>query len=83
MPKKTLTEHITIDLTLKQWIYVVGLLAALIGGWFDLKSDIKNAAESPEAEVTRLEYEMKFINMAGRLIELDRRITKIEEKVHD
>jgi hypothetical protein len=56
---KQLGEDTKITLDLKTIGVVLFFVATVIGMWFTLQSDIQEAKELPEPNITRTEYDLK------------------------
>jgi hypothetical protein len=69
----------TIDL--KVLIQVVVIVASAVAMYFSLKAEIKEAARLPQAQITRIEYDMKFKNSADEIIRLIDKIEKLEAEL--
>ena len=68
---------------------VVGL-GSLIAMWFALQADIAEAKELPKPDVTRMEFNMKDVNVRNTIMEtrddvkkLEERMIRIEDKIDD
>jgi hypothetical protein len=58
--------------------------------WFSLQADIEDAKELPVPDVTRMEFNMKDVNVRNTIMEtrddvkkLEERMIRIEDKIDD
>ena len=87
---KQIGEDTKVTLDLKT-IGIAGAgLTALIGMWFALQADIAEAKELPKPDVTRMEFNMKDVNVRNTIMEtrddvkkLEERMIRIEDKIDD
>ena len=66
------------------------LISTVIGMWFTLKADIQLAKELPEAEIQRIEFQMKdeairdaIMNTQNDVEEIKKQLDKIDERLYD
>ena len=66
------------------------LTSTVIGMWFTLKADIELAKELPEAEIQRIEFQMKdeairdaIMNTQNDVEEIKKQLDKIDERLYD
>tara|TARA_B110000879_G_C10991833_1_gene439605 strand:+ start:84 stop:368 length:285 start_codon:yes stop_codon:yes gene_type:complete len=87
---KQIGEETKITLDLKT-IGIIGFgLATVIGMWFSLQADIDEAKMLPEAEIQRIEFQMKdeaireaIMNTQSDVQELKKQLEKIDERLYD
>lgn len=87
---KEIGEGTKITLDLKTIGIVLFGLATVIGMWFSLQADIQEAKELPEAEIQRIEFQMKdeairdaIINTQDDVEEIKEQLKKIDERLFD
>ena len=87
---KELSEDTSVQLSLKTLGGVAFLIATIIGMWFALQADIAEAKELPRPDVTRMEFNMKDVNVRNTIMEtrddvkkLEQRMIRIEYKIDD
>tara|TARA_R100001163_G_scaffold44813_1_gene33777 strand:- start:325 stop:600 length:276 start_codon:yes stop_codon:yes gene_type:complete len=87
---KELSEDTSVQLSLKTLGGVAFLIATIIGMWFALQADIAEAKELPRPDVTRMEFNMKDVNVRNTIMEtrddvkkLEQRMIRIEDKIDD
>ena len=88
-----LDEGTQITLDLKTIGIILFFVATVIGMWFTLQADIREAAElpiPPDPEVSRMEFDMKdqmirntILNTQGDVSEIKEDLKRIEEKLDD
>ena len=86
-------EGTQITLDLKTIGIILFFVATVIGMWFTLQADIKEAKElpyPPDPEVTRMEFDMKdqmirntILNTQGDVTEIKEDIKRIDEKIDE
>lgn len=86
-------EGTQITLDLKTIGIILFFVATVIGMWFTLQADIKEAAElpvPPDPEVSRMEFDMKdqmirqtIMTTQGDVTEIKEDLKRIEEKLDD
>ena len=104
---KELNEDTTFKLSVKTMLALGFAIAALIGGWYSLMSEIQQAKEEPvpvdvtiikeeilkeipEAEITRMEFDMKdqmirqsILTTQQDVEEIKETLEKIEDKLYN
>tara|TARA_R100001510_G_scaffold33176_1_gene29680 strand:+ start:342 stop:617 length:276 start_codon:yes stop_codon:yes gene_type:complete len=87
---KELSEDTALQLSLKTLGGIAFLIATLVGMWFSLQADIEEAKELPVPDVTRMEFNMKDVNVRNTIMEtrddvkkLEERMIRIEDKIDD
>ena len=90
---KELNEDSGFKISIKTLLGIGAGMAAIISMWFMLQADIaeaKELPEPPEAEVTRMEFDMKdqmirqtIITTQEDVKEIKKSIEKIEDKLYE
>ena len=87
---KELIENTGFNISIKTLIAVGFALSGIIGMWFALQADIAEAKELPKPDVTRMEFNMKDINVRNTIMEtrddvkkLEERLIRMEDKIDD
>ena len=87
---KELNENTGFTISIKTLIAVGFALSGIIGMWFALQADIAEAKELPKPDVTRMEFNMKDINVRNTIMEtrddvkkLEERLIRMEDKIDD
>ena len=85
-----LNENTGFNISIKTMIAVGFAMATIIGMWFALQADIAEAKELPKPDVTRMEFNMKDVNVRNTIMEtrddvkkLEERMIRIEDKIDD
>ena len=85
---KELNEETGFNISIKTMIAVGFAMATIIGMWFALQTDIAEAKELPKPDITRMEFNMKDINVRQSIEntekavdELKIDIRRIEDKI--
>ena len=85
---KELNENTGFNISIKTMIAVGFAMATIIGMWFALQADIAEAKELPKPDVTRMEFQMKDVNVRQSIEntekavdELKIDIRRIEDKI--
>ena len=81
MAEKELNEETTLKLSLKTLGGIAVLIFTLVGMWFTLQADISEAKELPKPEVSKMEFDMKDINIRNTIIETRDDVKKLEERM--
>jgi len=58
-----LNENTGFNISIKTMIAVGFAMATIIGMWFALQADIAEAKELPKPDITRMEFNMKDVNV--------------------
>ena len=84
---KELNEDTTFKMSIKTMGMVVAGIAVVVGGWY-LKEQILE--EIPEAEITRMEFDMKdqmirqtILTTQSDIEEMKKTLEKIEDKIYN
>ena len=87
---KEVSENTIVGLSLKTIGAIVGGVAVITLGYFDLKADIELAKELPPPEVGRTEYDLKdqlvretIMNTKSDVEEIKTQLDKIEERLFE
>ena len=100
---KELNEDTTFKLSIKTMGMIAAGMAVLIGGWYSLMQEIQEAKETPtpiaiedimkeipEAEITRMEFDMKdqmirqtIMTTQSDIEEMKKTLEKIEDKLYN
>ena len=87
---KELNEDMGFNVSIKTLIAIGAAMATIIGMWFMLQADITEAKELPEADITRMEFDMKdqmirqtIMTTQEDVKEIKKSIEKIEDKLYE
>jgi len=78
---KELNEDTGFNISIKTMIAVGFALSGIIGMWFALQADIAEAKELPKPDVTRMEFNMKDVNVRNTIMETRDDVKKLEERL--
>ena len=100
---KELNEDTTFKMSIKTMGMIATGIAILVGGWYTLMAEIQEAKETPtpitieeiikeipEAEITRMEFDMKdqmirntIMTTQEDIVEMKKTLEKIEDKLYN
>ena len=100
---KELNEDTTFKMSIKTMGMIAAGIAVVVGGWYSLMSEIQEAKETPtpitiediikeipEAEITRMEFDMKdqmirqtILTTQSDIEEMKKTLEKIEDKLYN
>ena len=87
---KELSEETSFNISIKTLIGIGVGLSTLIGMWFALQADIREAKELPEPEISRTEYDLKdkliretIMNTGKKVEENSEALKKIDDKLYE
>ena len=78
---KELNEDTGFQVSIKSLIAIGFAMATIIGMWFALQADIAEAKELPKPDVTRMEFNMKDVNIRNTIMETRDDVKKLEERM--
>ena len=78
---KELNEDTGFTISIKTLIAVGFAISTIIGMWFALQADIAEAKELPKPDVTRMEFNMKDVNIRNTIMETRDDVKKLEERM--
>ena len=78
---KELNEDTGFNVSIKTLIAIGAAMATIIGMWFMLQADITEAKELPEADVTRMEFDMKDQMIRQTIMTTQEDVTEIKEDI--
>jgi len=78
---KELNENTGFTISIKTLIAVGFAISTIIGMWFALQADIAEAKELPKPDVTRMEFNMKDVNIRNTIMETRDDVKKLEERM--
>ena len=76
---KELNEDMGFNVSIKTLIAIGAAMATVIGMWFMLQADITEAKELPEADITRMEFDMKDQNIRQSIQHTEKTVDEIKE----
>ena len=78
---KELNENSGFQVSIKTLIAIGFAMATIIGMWFALQAYIAEAKEHPKPDVTRMEFNMKDVNIRNTIMETRDDVKKLEERM--
>ena len=78
---KELNEDTGFTISIKTLIAIGFAISTIIGMWFALQADIAEAKELPKPDVTRMEFNMKDVNIRNTIMETRDDVKKLEERM--
>ena len=78
---KELNEDTGFNISAKTLIGIGFAMATLIGMWFTLQADISEAKELPKPEISKMEFDMKDVNIRQSIKNTERNVEKLEERM--
>ena len=66
---KELNEETSFKISIKTLAGIAALIFTLVGMWFTLQADISEAKELPAPEVSKMEFDMKDVNIRNTIME--------------
>ncbi len=78
---KELNEETGFNISIKTLIGIGFAMATLIGMWFTLQADIAEAKELPKPEISKMEFNMKDVNIRQSIKNTEKNVEKLEERM--
>ena len=78
---KELNEDTGFKISIKTLIAIGFAMATLISMWFMLQSDIEEAKELPKPDITRMEFNMKDVNIRQSIEHTEEAVNEIKEDI--
>lgn len=75
---KELNEDTGFNISIKTLIAVGFALSGIIGMWFALQADIAEAKELPKPDITRMEFNMKDINVRQSISNTEKAVEELK-----
>jgi len=75
---KELNEETGFNISIKTMIAVGFTMATIIGMWFALQADIAEAKELPKPDITRMEFNMKDINVRQSISNTEKAVEELK-----
>jgi hypothetical protein len=75
---KELNEETGFNVSIKTMIAVGFAMATIIGMWFALQADIAEAKELPKPDITRMEFNMKDINVRQSISNTEKAVEELK-----
>jgi hypothetical protein len=78
---KELNEETSFKISIKTLGGIAALIFTLVGMWFTLQGDIAEAKELPKPEISKMEFDMKDVNIRQSIKNTERNVEKLEERM--
>ena len=78
---KELNEDTSFNVSIKTLGGIAALIFTLVGMWFTLQADISEAKELPKPEISKMEFDMKDVNIRQSIKNTERNVEKLEERM--
>jgi len=78
---KQLNEDTSFNVSIKTLGGIAALIFTLVGMWFTLQADISEAKELPKPEISKMEFDMKDVNIRQSIKNTERNVEKLEERM--
>tara|TARA_Y100001973_G_C5199862_1_gene336797 strand:+ start:3085 stop:3357 length:273 start_codon:yes stop_codon:yes gene_type:complete len=78
---KELNEETSFKISIKTLGGIAVLIFTLVGMWFTLQGDIAEAKELPKPEISKMEFDMKDVNIRQSIKNTERNVEKLEERM--
>ena len=75
---KELNEDSGFKISIKTLIAIGAAMATVISMWFMLQADINDAKELPQPDVTRMEFNMKDVNIRQSIENTEEKVNEIK-----
>jgi hypothetical protein len=75
---KELNEDTGFNISIKTMIAIGFAMATIIGMWFALQADIAEAKELPKPDITRMEFNMKDINVRQSISNTEKAVEELK-----
>ena len=73
-----LNENTGFNISIKTMIAVGFAMATIIGMWFALQADIAEAKELPKPDITRMEFNMKDVNVRQSISNTEKAVDELK-----
>ena len=73
-----LNENTGFNVSIKTMIAVGFAMATIIGMWFALQADIAEAKELPKPDITRMEFNMKDVNVRQSISNTEKAVEELK-----
>ena len=78
---KELNENTSFKVSIQTLVALGFGMATMIGMWFTLQADIAEAKELPTPEVSKMEFQMKDVNIRNTILETRDDVKKLEDRM--
>jgi len=78
---KELNENTSFKVSIQTLVALGFGMATMIGMWFTLQADIAEAKELPTPEISKMEFQMKDVNIRNTILETRDDVKKLEDRM--
>ena len=78
---KELNENTSFKISIQTLIGIGFGMATIIAMWFTLQADIAEAKELPKPEISKMEFNMKDVNIRQSIQNTEKNVEKLEERM--
>ena len=78
---KELNENTSFKVSVQTLIAMGFGMATIISMWFVLQADIAEAKELPKPEISKMEFNMKDVNIRQSIKNTEKNVEKLEERM--
>ena len=78
---KELNENTSFKVSIQTLVALGFGMATMIDMWFTLQADIAEAKELPTPEVSKMEFQMKDVNIRNTILETRDDVKKLEDRM--
>jgi len=78
---KELNENTSFKVSIQTLVGLGFGMATMIGMWFVFQADIAEAKELPAPEVSKMEFQMKDVNIRNTILETRDDVKKLEDRM--
>ena len=78
---KELNENTSFKVSIQTLVAIGFGMATIIGMWFALQADISEAKELPKPEISKMEFDMKDVNIRQSIKNTEKNVEKLEERM--
>ena len=75
---KELNEDTGFNVSIKSLLAIGFAMATIIGMWFALQADIAEAKELPKPDITRMEFNMKDVNVRQSIENTEKAVEELK-----
>ena len=78
-----ISEETNIKISIKALIGIAVVISSLIGMWYAIQNEVEQAKNLPEAEVTRMEYDLKDEFTRQKVKALEEEVEELKKQIHE
>tara|TARA_R100000781_G_scaffold113734_2_gene82893 strand:+ start:1751 stop:2014 length:264 start_codon:yes stop_codon:yes gene_type:complete len=78
---KPLSENSSVNINVKMIGFMIVIVSSVVGGWFNLKAEIREAKKLPEPIMTEQEFILREQLLQQAIFQTQQDISKIEKSI--